>query len=82
MAIETREETAVLPILSHWIDGTAVEVLAEHEGIPVLARAGRVTVASFHPELAHDSRLHAEFVEHVTRLDSTHSTSQSITETH
>ncbi len=32
MAIETREETAVLPILSHYINGTAVEVLAENTG--------------------------------------------------
>jgi malonate-semialdehyde dehydrogenase (acetylating)/methylmalonate-semialdehyde dehydrogenase len=32
MAIETREETAVLPILSHYINGTAVEVLLENTG--------------------------------------------------
>ncbi len=32
MAIETREQTAVLPILSHYINGTAVEVLAENTG--------------------------------------------------
>ena len=32
MAIETREQTAVLPILSHWINGTAVEVLPEQTG--------------------------------------------------
>ena len=45
--------------------GAGVEVLAEHEGVPVLARSGRVTVASFHPELANDARLHAAFVEHI-----------------
>jgi malonate-semialdehyde dehydrogenase (acetylating)/methylmalonate-semialdehyde dehydrogenase len=32
MAIETREEAAVLPILSHYINGTAVEVLLENTG--------------------------------------------------
>lgn len=55
--------------------GAGVEVLAEHEGIPVLARSGRVTVASFHPELANDARLHAEFVRHVQ-----HHIEHSITE--
>ncbi len=30
MAIETPDRTAVLPILSHWINGTAVEVLPEN----------------------------------------------------
>jgi pyridoxal 5'-phosphate synthase pdxT subunit len=45
--------------------GPGVEVLAEHDGIPVLARSGRVTVASFHPELANDARLHADFVQHI-----------------
>lgn len=42
--------------------GETVEVLAEHEGVPVLLRQGPVTVASFHPELAADHRLHAEFL--------------------
>jgi malonate-semialdehyde dehydrogenase (acetylating)/methylmalonate-semialdehyde dehydrogenase len=32
MAIETPNETGVLPVLSHWINGTAVEVLPEHTG--------------------------------------------------
>ncbi len=32
MAIETPGLAATLPILSHWIDGTAVEVLPEHTG--------------------------------------------------
>jgi 5'-phosphate synthase pdxT subunit len=42
--------------------GESVEVLAEHEGVPVLARSGPITVASFHPELAGDHRLHAQFL--------------------
>jgi 5'-phosphate synthase pdxT subunit len=45
--------------------GDAVEVLARHDGVPVLARQGRVLVASFHPELTEDARLHALFLEMV-----------------
>ena len=40
-----------------------VEVLAEHEGVPVLLRHRRCTVASFHPELTPDARLHQLFVD-------------------
>jgi malonate-semialdehyde dehydrogenase (acetylating) / methylmalonate-semialdehyde dehydrogenase len=32
MAIDTPKETGVLPILSHWINGSPVEVLPEHTG--------------------------------------------------
>jgi 5'-phosphate synthase pdxT subunit len=42
--------------------GPAVEVLAEHEGVPVLVRQGRIMAASFHPELTSDPRLHEQFV--------------------
>ena len=42
--------------------GPAVTVLASHEGVPVLARQGAVTVASFHPEIPSDARLHEMFV--------------------
>jgi 5'-phosphate synthase pdxT subunit len=45
--------------------GPEVTVLAYHEGRPVLAQQGRVTVAAFHPELAGDSRLHARFLQEV-----------------
>ncbi len=51
--------------------GTDVEILSEHAGVPVLLRHGPITVASFHPELAHDPRLHAQF------LDSFLTTSQT-----
>ena len=44
--------------------GDGVHVLARHEDVPVLARQGSVMVASFHPELAGDSRLHRMFVQH------------------
>jgi len=39
-----------------------VEVLAEHQGEPVLVRDGRVLVASFHPELTEDTRVHELFL--------------------
>ena len=42
--------------------GPNVEVLAVHDDIPVLARSGRCTVASFHPELTNDTRLHEAFI--------------------
>jgi 5'-phosphate synthase pdxT subunit len=42
--------------------GEEVEVLAEHDGHPVLARQGAAVVASFHPELAGDLRLHEWFL--------------------
>ena len=45
--------------------GPDVVVLAEHDGVPVLLRSGPITVASFHPELAGDSRLHAQFIQSV-----------------
>jgi 5'-phosphate synthase pdxT subunit len=45
--------------------GPAVEVLAEHDGEPVLVRQGRFVVASFHPELTEDTRVHELFLERV-----------------
>jgi pyridoxal 5'-phosphate synthase pdxT subunit len=43
--------------------GTDVDVLARHDGVPVLVRAGHCTVAAFHPELTDDARLHRLFLE-------------------
>jgi 5'-phosphate synthase pdxT subunit len=43
--------------------GPDVEVLAELDGEPVLLRQGRVIVASFHPELTDDTRVHDRFLE-------------------
>jgi len=52
-------------IRAPWIEdvGPDVEVLAEVEGRPVLAREGRFLVASFHPELTDDTRLHQRFLD-------------------
>ncbi len=43
--------------------GPEVEVLAEHDGVPVLLRQGRFLVASFHPELTDDLRVHERFLD-------------------
>lgn len=43
-----------------WV-GPGVEVLASHDGDPVLCRSGPVLVSSFHPELSTDRRLHGYF---------------------
>ena len=43
--------------------GPDVEVLAELDGEPVLLREGRVLVASFHPELTDDTRVHERFLD-------------------
>jgi 5'-phosphate synthase pdxT subunit len=42
--------------------GPDVEVLAELDGEPVLLRQGRFLVASFHPELTNDTRVHERFL--------------------
>jgi 5'-phosphate synthase pdxT subunit len=54
-------------IRAPWVDevGPGVEVLAEVEGRPVLARDGRFLVAAFHPELTGDTRLHELFLSSV-----------------
>jgi 5'-phosphate synthase pdxT subunit len=43
--------------------GPDVEVLAEHDGVPVLLRDGRLLVAAFHPELTEDTRVHERFLD-------------------
>jgi 5'-phosphate synthase pdxT subunit len=54
-------------IRAPWIEdaGPGVEVLAEVDGHPVLARDGRLLVAAFHPELTDDSRIHELFLNQV-----------------
>lgn len=60
-------------IRAPWIEdaGPDVDVLAEVDGHPVLARDGRILVAAFHPELTDDTRIHELFlaqVEEATRV--------------
>lgn len=47
------------PVIERCGDG--VEVLASVDGAAVLCRQGAVTVATFHPELSGDPRLHEMF---------------------
>lgn len=51
-------------IRAPWISehGEGVEVLASHDGHPVVIREGRLLACAFHPELTDDSRLHALFM--------------------
>ena len=43
--------------------GDGVEVLAKLDGEPVLLRQGRFLVATFHPELTDDTRVHELFLD-------------------
>jgi pyridoxal 5'-phosphate synthase pdxT subunit len=45
--------------------GGSVEVLADLDGEPVLLRQGRFLVATFHPELTDDTRVHELFLDSV-----------------
>ncbi len=45
--------------------GAGVDVLARLGEHPVLCRAGRVLVSSFHPELGADLRIHQSFLERI-----------------
>jgi 5'-phosphate synthase pdxT subunit len=51
-------------IRAPWLEeaGPNVQVLAEVDGHPVLAREGRLLVAAFHPELTDDTRVHERFL--------------------
>jgi 5'-phosphate synthase pdxT subunit len=61
------EPVRAIFIRAPWVEevGPDVEVLAEVDGRPVLAREGRYLVAAFHPELTDDTRLHELFLESV-----------------
>ena len=61
---ETELFTAVF-IRAPWVTdaGPGVAILAQVDSHPVLAREGRILVASFHPELTDDTRVHERFLE-------------------
>lgn len=46
--------------------GEGVDVLASHDGHPVLVRQGNVWGATFHPELSGDLRVHQQFVQSIS----------------
>jgi 5'-phosphate synthase pdxT subunit len=48
--------------------GPDVEVLGRHDGEPVLVRDGRLLLATFHPELTDDLRVHALFLDLVREV--------------
>ena len=48
--------------------GPGVEVLAEIDGRPVLARQGRILACAFHPELVGDLRIHELFLNLTTEV--------------
>jgi pyridoxal 5'-phosphate synthase pdxT subunit len=54
-------------IRAPWVEkaGAGVDVLAELDGKPVLLRQGRFLVATFHPELTDDTRVHELFLDSV-----------------
>jgi pyridoxal 5'-phosphate synthase pdxT subunit len=62
--------TRAVFIRAPWVEeaGPDVDVLAEVDGHPVLAREGRFLVAAFHPELTEDTRLHERFLELVREV--------------
>ncbi len=66
-------------IRAPWIEhaGEGVEVLAEVDGHPVVARQGHMLVAAFHPELTDDLRLHAMFMGLLNGESTTHAGSSS-----
>jgi 5'-phosphate synthase pdxT subunit len=57
-------------IRAPWIAeaGADVDVLADVDGHPVLARQGRILVAAFHPELTDDTRIHELFLNMVREV--------------
>jgi 5'-phosphate synthase pdxT subunit len=48
--------------------GTGVRVLATYNGDPVLAEQGNHLVATFHPELTGDGRIHEFFIRKISEL--------------
>jgi pyridoxal 5'-phosphate synthase pdxT subunit len=62
--VDDGEPLRAVFIRAPWLEevGPDVEVLAELDGHPVLAREGRLLVAAFHPELTDDTRVHERFL--------------------
>jgi pyridoxal 5'-phosphate synthase pdxT subunit len=64
-SFEARADDSDLPLVfiraPRIVDvGAEVEVLARHQGEPVLVRQGNITCATFHPELIDDDRVHRQ----------------------
>ena len=65
-ALERLGATAVEVRTPAELDGLDGLMLATVGDEPVAVRSGSIMAATFHPELAHDDRLHARFLERVT----------------
>jgi 5'-phosphate synthase pdxT subunit len=60
--------------------GEAVEVLARHEGAPVLVRQNRIMALSFHPEIVGESRIHQMWLDGLREAKTANSTESNSTE--
>lgn len=49
--------------------GAEVEVLARHQGVPVLVRQNQIMATAFHPEIAGESRLHKLWLEGIGKAE-------------
>lgn len=50
------------PIIETPCEDNDCEILGKHDGNPVLLRSGRILLATFHPELTRDLRVHKLFL--------------------
>ena len=49
--------------------GASVEVLGSHKGVPVLVRQNQIMAASFHPEIAGESRVHQLWLDGIKKAE-------------
>ena len=47
--------------------GSAVEILARHENVPVLVRQNKILAAAFHPEIAGEMRVHQLWLDSIAK---------------
>jgi len=52
--------------------GPEIEVLAKHQGKPVLVQKGKILAATFHPELTTDTTVHQHFLDMVCNGSAKH----------
>jgi len=52
--------------------GPEIEVLAKHQGKPVLVQKGKILAATFHPELTTDTTVHQHFLDMVSSGSAKH----------
>ena len=69
--VETTYEIPAVFIRAPYVTrlGERVTPMAHHDGYVVMAREGRVLVASYHPELTDDLRVHRYFIEGMVKKE-------------